>query len=128
MTFTPLYGASSSGLIFRRNLCWQSVFTGGSADQSYTTEACTSAITVCDILTHCAGFSYGFDKAAAANPVDGIYNASPILNGTGASGLFGRACSASNNGLPQPLDYSWEPFLTEIYRAHPSHCSSGGVL
>ena len=34
-----------------------------------------------------------FDKNGDANPVDGIYNASPILNGEGASGLFGRGCT-----------------------------------
>ena len=35
------------------------VFTGGSAAE-YTTEPCTSPVTICDILTHTAGLSYGY--------------------------------------------------------------------
>jgi CubicO group peptidase (beta-lactamase class C family) len=68
------------------------IFDNGTKDE-FTTVPCTRGITVCDILTHTSGLSYGFDKAGKALPVDGIYNKSPVLNGKGDAGLFGRSCS-----------------------------------
>jgi CubicO group peptidase (beta-lactamase class C family) len=57
-----------------------------------STVACKNSIQIRHILTHTAGFSYGFDKSGLLE-IDTIYNANSKLTGAGASGLFGRSVS-----------------------------------
>lgn len=60
---------------------------------NFSTVSAKQPITLKHLLSHTSGISYGFDKEGQLVLLDGIYNASPILQGKGPYGLYGHSCT-----------------------------------
>ena len=65
--------------------------------KKYKTEDAKTEITCKDILCHTAGFSYGFnfpdETDQTTSILEGLYASNKLLQGNGATGLFGRSCT-----------------------------------